>query len=49
VRSRIADYKTPEHILFLASLPKGLTGKVQHRALKELAMEPSELGVLTKA
>jgi len=27
VRSRIADYKTPERILFLSFLPKGLTGK----------------------
>ncbi len=37
VRNRIADYKTPERILFLPVLPKGLTGKVQRRALKELA------------
>jgi long-chain acyl-CoA synthetase len=37
VRSRIADYKTPERILFLPALPKGITGKVQRRALKELA------------
>lgn len=29
VRSRIADYKTPEHIILLPVLPKGLTGKVQ--------------------
>jgi long-chain acyl-CoA synthetase len=36
VRSRIADYKTPEHIVFLPVLPKGLTGKVQRRALKDL-------------
>ena len=35
VRSRIADYKIPERILFLPVLPKGLTGKVQRRALKE--------------
>jgi long-chain acyl-CoA synthetase len=37
VRSRIADYKTPERILFLPALPKGITGKVQRRALKGLA------------
>ncbi|HWC96399.1 MAG TPA: AMP-binding protein [Candidatus Sulfopaludibacter sp.] len=37
VRSRIADYKTPERIVFLDALPKGLTGKVQRRALKEQA------------
>jgi long-chain acyl-CoA synthetase len=36
VRSRIADYKTPEQIVFLPSLPKGLTGKVQRRSLKDL-------------
>ncbi len=39
VRSRIADYKTPERVLFLPTLPKGLTGKVQRRALKDLAVE----------
>jgi long-chain acyl-CoA synthetase len=39
VRSRIADYKTPERILFLPVLPKGLTGKVQRRALKDFALE----------
>ena len=44
VRSRIADYKTPERILFLPALPKGLTGKVQRRALKELALVP-EMGL----
>ena len=38
-RSRIADYKTPEHIVFLQVLPKGLTGKVQRRALKDLIVE----------
>jgi long-chain acyl-CoA synthetase len=44
VRSRIAHYKTPERILFLDVLPKGLTGKVQRRALKDLAMEFPEMG-----
>jgi long-chain acyl-CoA synthetase len=34
-RERLADYKVPERILFVASLPKGLTGKVDRRALKE--------------
>jgi len=37
VRTRIAEYKTPEQIIFLTDLPKGLTGKVERRALKELA------------
>jgi long-chain acyl-CoA synthetase len=36
VRSHIADYKTPERILFVPVLPKGLTGKVQRRDLKNL-------------
>jgi hypothetical protein len=40
VRSRIADYKVPEHILFLPMLPKGLTGKVDRRALRELTFSP---------
>ncbi len=45
VRSRIADYKTPERIVFLDMLPKGLTGKVQRRALKDLAMENTHWGL----
>jgi long-chain acyl-CoA synthetase len=36
---QLADYKVPESIFFLPQLPKGLTGKVQRRALKELARE----------
>jgi long-chain acyl-CoA synthetase len=35
-RERLADYKTPEQILFLTELPKGPTGKVDRRALKEM-------------
>jgi long-chain acyl-CoA synthetase len=38
-RQLLADYKVPEQIVFLSALPKGLTGKVQRRALKELARE----------
>lgn len=38
-RERLADYKVPERIVFLQELPKGITGKVQRRALKELAGE----------
>ena len=44
VRTRIADYKTPEHIIFLPVLPKGLTGKVQRRALKDLILTSPEIG-----
>jgi long-chain acyl-CoA synthetase len=35
VRERLADYKTPERILFLAQLPKGPSGKIQRSALRE--------------
>jgi long-chain acyl-CoA synthetase len=36
LRQHLAEYKCPERVLFLARLPKGITGKVQRRALKEL-------------
>ena len=45
VRSVIADYKTPERIVFLPVLPKGLTGKVQRRDLKTLALTSLEMGL----
>jgi len=35
-RLSLADYKTPERIVFLDTMPKGITGKVQRRALKDL-------------
>ena len=35
-RQHLAEYKCPEKVLFLPVLPKGATGKVQRRALKEL-------------
>jgi long-chain acyl-CoA synthetase len=35
-RQHLAEYKCPERVLFLPVLPKGATGKVQRRALKEL-------------
>jgi long-chain acyl-CoA synthetase len=38
-RQRLADYKVPMRIMFLDSLPKGLTGKVQRRVLKEQQFE----------
>jgi long-chain acyl-CoA synthetase len=40
VKARIADYKTPERVMFLPVLPKGLTGKVQRRALTDLMAAP---------
>jgi long-chain acyl-CoA synthetase len=36
-RDRLADYKLPEKIWFLPDLPKGLTGKLDRRALAEIA------------
>jgi long-chain acyl-CoA synthetase len=35
-RQRLADYKVPETVVILPELPKGLTGKVLRRALKEM-------------
>jgi long-chain acyl-CoA synthetase len=32
-RERLADYKTPENVIFRDELPKGPTGKIQRRAL----------------
>jgi len=34
-RQHLAEYKCPARVLFLPVLPKGTTGKVQRRALKE--------------
>ncbi len=38
-RQHLAEYKCPERVLFLPVLPKGATGKVQRRALKDLHTE----------
>ena len=35
-RKLLADYKVPERILFLAEIPKGLTGKVDRRSLRDI-------------
>jgi long-chain acyl-CoA synthetase len=37
-RQRLADFKLPERFVFLKELPKGITGKVQRRALKEIPL-----------
>lgn len=37
VRERIAAYKVPETIVFLPDLPKGLTGKIHRKTLKDWA------------
>jgi long-chain acyl-CoA synthetase len=39
MRERIAPYKIPEVIRFLAELPKGPTGKVHRRSLRERAVQ----------
>src|SRR5947209_6359084 len=49
VRCRIAGYKTPERILFMPALPKGLTGKVQRRALKDILIESPDQGLAAGA
>jgi long-chain acyl-CoA synthetase len=36
-KGRLADYKTPEDVVFHSELPKGPTGKLQRRALRETA------------
>jgi long-chain acyl-CoA synthetase len=41
-RERLADYKTPERILFLSELPKSPTGKIQRRALREMELAQTE-------
>jgi long-chain acyl-CoA synthetase len=35
-RKHLADYKAPARVVFLEMLPKGITGKIQRRALKEM-------------
>jgi long-chain acyl-CoA synthetase len=37
-KERLADYKVPERFVFLPDLPKGLTGKVHRRSLKEMVL-----------
>lgn len=43
-RERLADYKVPERILYLGEMPKGPTGKVQRRALKEMLLAQPDSG-----
>jgi long-chain acyl-CoA synthetase len=35
VRERLADYKVPANVIFHSELPKGATGKIQRRALRD--------------
>ena len=38
VRAQLADYKTPARIYLMEELPKGLTGKVDRRRLREILL-----------
>ena len=42
-RQILAVCKVPERILFVTRLPKGLTGKIQRRALKGMVPAGSRL------
>ncbi|MCM1983663.1 class I adenylate-forming enzyme family protein [Lyngbya confervoides] len=41
IAERLAAYKVPERITYLADLPKGLTGKIHRKTLKDLAIASS--------
>jgi long-chain acyl-CoA synthetase len=38
MRQRLSDHKVPERLIFMSELPKGPTGKVHRRGLKEMAL-----------
>jgi len=40
-QNHLADYKVPERFVFLREMPKGPTGKVHRRALKESLLSAS--------
>ena len=40
LRSKLADYKVPRRVVFMAALPRNATGKILKTALRELAMKP---------
>jgi acyl-CoA synthetase (AMP-forming)/AMP-acid ligase II len=42
-RELLADYKTPERILFVEALPKGLTGKIDRRHLRDMLITQPDL------
>jgi len=42
-RALVADYKVPERIFFLPELPKGLTGKVDRRRLRDILIAQPDL------
>jgi long-chain acyl-CoA synthetase len=42
VRRRLSDYKVPERIFFMDVLPKGLTGKVDRRRLRDILLAQAD-------
>jgi long-chain acyl-CoA synthetase len=46
VRRILADYKVPEQIVFLPVLPKGPTGKIDRRGLKQMLAEMAAVATL---
>lgn len=42
-RELLADYKVPERIFFTSNLPKGLTGKVDRRSLRDVLIAQPDL------
>jgi acyl-coenzyme A synthetase/AMP-(fatty) acid ligase len=47
VRVRLADYKRPRWVEFIAELPKTATGKVQRYKLRERAAQTPRAEVMT--
>jgi long-chain acyl-CoA synthetase len=39
VRSKLADYKTPRHVIFLPALPRNATGKILKTTLRDMALQ----------
>jgi long-chain acyl-CoA synthetase len=44
-RTHLAEYKCPTKVLFLPVLPKGITGKVQRRVLKDLHTQAAQRAI----
>ena len=42
-RKLLADYEVPERIFFLAKLPRGLTGKIDRRSLRDILIAQPDL------
>jgi acyl-CoA synthetase (AMP-forming)/AMP-acid ligase II len=43
-RDKMAGYKKPKHVFFVTELPRTVTGKMQRKELKELALKMKEQG-----